>query len=60
MKSDIMPNIGSIIDEDKLAEENFKQIIKEHQIKLENIDVLIMNISNLVDGKENKIVMKTV
>ncbi len=34
MKSDIMPNIDSIIDEDKLAEENFKQIITEHQIKL--------------------------
>jgi hypothetical protein len=51
MKRDILPNFDLIVDENKLPDKSFQLIIKEHEVKLKNIDCLILNISNLAEAK---------
>ncbi len=48
------------MNEEKLPEQSFNQIIKEHEQKIENIDAVIEKVRKLTEDKEMKMTMKAV
>lgn len=61
MKSDILPNVDLIVDEQRLPEQSWRQIISEHEQKMKSIKEIIGLMEKVVEGKgDSKIVTKCV